>query len=128
MRSMEADRPQGQQPFRHISQILFGVDDRLAELHLEAREKLVDGDRPAYDDSIREQTELVAGLAGQIHDYRFNGGHVTQEVETFATLHSEGAQEALEHGWDYPRAAFFPPDVDKHGPSTLRQLGNISLT
>jgi hypothetical protein len=127
MRSMEASRPQGQQPCNHVSQILFGVDNSLAELHLEARENLVGGDGAGYDRSSREQAEIIAGLSGQIRDYKDGGGQVTQEVEAFTTLHSELARQAREEGWDYTRIAFFPLGADKKGPSTLRLLGHASL-
>jgi hypothetical protein len=124
---MESSLTIGRPSFSHVSQILFGVDSRLAELHLEARENLVGGDREGYDQSLREQAEIVAGLSGKVCDFMDDGGQVAEEVITFAASHSELARQALEEGWDYTRIAFFPFGADKKGPSTLRLLGHASL-
>jgi hypothetical protein len=114
-------------PYNHVSQILFGVDNELAELHGDAREYLVGGDNDGYNASICAQTVIIAGLAERVSLHKHRGGQVSDEIEEFTTNHSREALRAQEEGIDYSRFVFFPTGTDKKGPSTLRQLADRSL-
>jgi hypothetical protein len=111
----------------HVSQILFGADNELAELHVDAREYLIGGDEEGYSASISAQRVIIAGLAEQVRLHKDRGGEVSDEVEGFTTHHSQEALQAQEEGTNYSRFVFFPSGSDKKGPSTLRQLADRSL-
>ena len=122
MRSGEISYTPEQPSFNTVSELLLDADDGLAGLFVEARERLINGDRAGYELASRQQTEIVAGLSERVDDYRASGGQVSEVVALFVASHSNLARDTLEDGWDYPRVAFFPSGTDRNGPSTLRQL------